>query len=224
MPQRKTSAPRIRDFSHPSWIIPTMILQLSQSAKKLKDMTRHVIKLLIVQPKIENLLFWDKKFFLLRAAFRREFPDSYFFSSDFVTWLSSEEIYFEPWSCCFSKKEREKISLTKSPFASDNLGRYFFAKLDCSKSAIFIQKPIGSSFIWTNFEKRFFLPVFWTKFGSYIKLKIGENGRRHHDNRRLRSFNWLRITLYCINDDRLMDFLKINILFQFFYGKMKNYP
>ena len=88
-----------------------MILKLPHPTKKLKDMTRNVIKLLIVRPKIKNLLSWDKKFFSdIRGQQLSDvkFPIFIFFSNDFVTWETFKKHLFWSLVMLLLRKKWEK--------------------------------------------------------------------------------------------------------------------
>ena len=81
--------PESGTFTTPPWIFPTMILKLSQSANKLKRTTRHVTKLVTVQPKIEKPLTWNQKFFSDIRSWQFSdvnFTIFLFFKMIFVTW------------------------------------------------------------------------------------------------------------------------------------------
>ena len=173
MPQRGTLVLRIRGFSHPSWIFPTMILKLSQSANKLKYLMKNVIKLLIVRPKIEKPLIWDRKlFFDIRS---QQFPDVNFtiftfFKNNFVTWQAFKEICCEAWPSCSDKKPRKKnISPRKCPFPSHNLGKVIFLSNWLVQSGHFYSRT-NRFLIWTNVEMKVFEPKCLTKFGSCRNL------------------------------------------------------
>ena len=132
MLQRRTSAVRIRNFPFPFWIFPTMILKLSQSAKKLKGIMRYVMKWPIVQSKIENTLCWDKKvsFSDVRSYQLSDvnFPIFVFFSKNF----SSRDNFLKTFilklgHMAFGKKHNSKhFSNGSVHFPAITWGRHVF--------------------------------------------------------------------------------------------------